>query len=80
MGTLTNPLGVLMGFSLGSVFIANDSGKRDVVDYLWFAAVINTAMCLPIIVFFKEKPPFYPSVIAKNAAEGEKFSFKDAIK
>lgn len=72
IGALSNPFGCIMGFSLGGLFISEDDknnhaqGKKHVMDYLWFMAIVVTCMCVPCILLQKERPKVFPSDAAKS--------------
>jgi len=62
IGSLSNVLGCLVGFALGSFWITNSdaddhaAGRKHVVTYLRFTSYMVTLMCLPIVFAYKEKP------------------------
>ena len=56
----------------------HDQGREDVNQYMLVSAVIATTMNLCLILFYKEKPEFYPSKAAKEATAVEFSMKKDA--
>ena len=77
-GALGTPVGCMMGLLLGPQFISEikkvregssidrKEGRLEVDNYLFWHAVIDTMMCVPVILFFVEKPKHFPSLAAKN--------------
>lgn len=85
IGSLALPLGCIMGMVLGPMFIL-DSDKEDVAlgvshieNYMFISATIVSACCVPMLLFFKEKPNHYPSkaAISQNKTQ---FNFWSDIK
>lgn len=70
LGTLAMPLGIILGMSFGPIFVKNDdvkdidAGKKHVETLMLVSAIVNTLMCLPVIVLYKEKPTHFPSRVA----------------
>ena len=76
-----------MGFMIGPYFIDTDDelvtnidkGHNDVLRYMWNSAIIVTVMCAPLILFYRERPKYYPSKIAKHSKKEER-NFKEDFK
>ena len=72
IGALSNPLGCILGFILGSVWVSDADvrdralGHEHVLDYLKFTAILATIFCVPTVLFFKEKPKYFPSESARS--------------
>ena len=66
LASMAIPLGSLVAFILGPVLINKDSGKEEVVKYIYLTAIINTCLGLPMILFYFEKPKSFPSKVAKE--------------
>jgi Na+/melibiose symporter-like transporter len=85
IGSLSNPLGCILGYGLGSLFVFDSDlddivvGKEHVRYYLWFSAILITCLNIPILLFFIQKPKEFPSEAAMQN-ESIKFSFKDDLK
>jgi nitrate/nitrite transporter NarK len=54
-------------------------GIDDTCHYMMVAAIIITALCIPLIIFMEEQPPKYPSK-ASQEMSATKFDFKQEIK
>ena len=82
---MSNPLGCIFGFILGSVWVqdadVNDRnvGHAHVQDYMRFTAIIATLFCVPTVLFFKEKPKEFPSESARSQM-GVDFDFKGDLR
>ena len=67
IGSLSIPLGCIMGMVLGPVFIPeidkyqHENGKEDITFYLMISAIACTLLSIWCILFFREKPNKYPS-------------------
>ena len=74
--TLAAPVGTAIGFVLPGVIVGSaDSppeGKDLFMRLLLIEAVIATVLCVPLFVFYKEKPPTPPSPSAERPRENFK--------
>jgi len=67
IGSLSLAIGCIIGMVLGPFYINSSLGKDPVkgkeafVDYLFFTAILATVMNIYTILFFEEKPKYYPS-------------------
>ena len=43
-----------------------EKGKQKVCELVFIQAIICTAMCVPVLLGFKERPKHYPSEAAMN--------------
>lgn len=80
-GALGTPIGCMAGMLIGPQFISElkqggaltaeqtKLGKQEVNYYVLWHAVIDTILCIPLILFFVEKPSKYPSEAAKKMDE-----------
>lgn len=76
MLTLAAPLGVAVGFVLPGVFVGDTSGPDDVFKLMWIEAIVSSVLCAPLFIFYRERPPTYPSA----SAELERDDFKLGLK
>lgn len=61
IGSLGLPIGCILGFALGPLFISIeddtpehwDKGKRHTIEMLGFMAVLATLLCLPMLLLYK---------------------------
>mmetsp|Transcript_23459 Transcript_23459/g.36141 ORF Transcript_23459/g.36141 Transcript_23459/m.36141 type:complete len:171 (+) Transcript_23459:863-1375(+) len=80
LGSLSNPLGCIFGLALGPFFVFesdkddHEAGKEHMRTFMLFCAVVGTLMSIPTLIFFREKPKYYPSKIAKNSMTKKKYS------
>ena len=77
-GALGTPIGCMTGLLIGPQFISElkqggaltadqiHQGKQEVHYYVLWHAVIDTILCIPLIIFFVDKPSRYPSEAAKK--------------
>ena len=70
VGSLSIPLGCIMGMVTGPFFILDRDkvnhaqGKEHVNKYMFVSAVIITIMNVGVLLFFTERPKIYPSKAA----------------
>lgn len=77
-GALGAPLGCIVGVLLGPQFIDETKATKAQVEYyvLWHA-IMDTAMCLPLILFFRNHPKHFPSAFAQSRSKHcEQYSFR----
>lgn len=75
VATISNPLGVAIGFVLPVLFVTDqdnlpenrEDAKTNIFYSLLCQALIQTAVTIIIVVFYKEKPPTPPSASADTA-------------
>ena len=87
VGSLSNPLGCIIGLVLGPYFVPEsdkfheneEAGKKAVIYYMFASAWITTAMNICTVIFFEEKPASFPSESAENSTK-IKFSMKQDAK
>lgn len=82
-GALGTPVGCVVGLMVGPNFITETwtsgqitkseqtTGRHEVENYVFWHAVIDTVLCLPLIFLFVEKPKFFPSRAAKSMGRSE---------
>ena len=81
VGSLADPVGTVLGMVLGPFYVEDadmndrEKGLEDVNQLLFVNAIIVTALCIPILLIFRERPKHFPSQAAKNQSK-TKFDFK----
>lgn len=61
----TTPVGVFLGYLIPILYIDEDAipetGKTQFFNLILMEFIITTVFCLPVIIFYREKPPTPPS-------------------
>jgi sugar phosphate permease len=86
LGSLTTPIGCIVGLVMGPIFVAEykDGGdvsraQQEIGHYMMISGGITTCMCLPLLIFFEERPEKFPSKSAKFSSS-QKFNFMSDLK
>jgi fucose permease len=85
IGSLATPIGCILGMIMGPFFVFesdkldHDLGITHVRSYMFMTASIVTALTVPIILFYQEKPDSFPSYSAKNMID-TKFNFRQDLR
>jgi len=80
VASVSNPIGVGIGFVLAQLFVQNgaegDEGRKEVYNLMLFSAGLGSLLILPLYFLFKNKPKVPPS----KTADTEKYSYKQSLK
>ena len=66
VGTMSNPLGVAIGFGLPAVIVTASESKSQIVLLMLVEAIICTAIFVLVLIFFKKEPKYPPSISASQ--------------
>jgi hypothetical protein len=73
------PLGDIFGFAITPLFVDDKDPlpivKQNVIRYCMWAAIFVTALGMPMVLFFKDKPKYYPSRAARKITNTD-YGFK----
>jgi sugar phosphate permease len=70
IGSLSTPVGAIMGMITGPMFISDSDkyshylGRKHMVDYMFISSIIITCMNIGVLFCFREKPSVPPSQAA----------------
>jgi len=83
-GSLSMPLGCIMGMVIGPFYVSDDDitngmGRDHIKTYMLDSAIICTLMSVWTVMFYREKPMHYPSKAATQS-DKEEFDFKKDLK
>lgn len=56
------------------------NGKVETSNYVLWHAILDTALCLPLVLFFVERPKYFPSYAARIMNKDNEYSFKEEYK
>ena len=80
IASVSNPIGVGVGFVLAQIFVSNDvhdpKGIYKVYQLMLFTAIFGSVLLVPIFFLFRDKPPTAPSMVAGI----KKFSYMQSLK
>jgi len=80
IASVSNPIGVGIGFVLAQMFVDNGAegsqGLKQVHNLMLFSAGLGTLLTFPLFFLFKNKPKVPPS----KTADTEKYSYKQSLK
>ena len=79
VGTMSNPLGVAIGFILPAIIVTSKKSKSEIVMLMLIEAIICSVVCVLCILFFRNKPSKPPSVSAGEDREEFWASFKESF-
>lgn len=80
MGSISNPIGIALGFVLPTIFVQEGSSKSDMGLLLLVQAIMICSVALCVLVFFEEKPSVAPSQTALMRRQSFSGSFKTCLK
>lgn len=80
VGTMSNPLGVAVGFVLPAVFVTSDKSKSEITMLMLVEAVFCSVICVACFILFKKKPDVPPSISAGEEREEFMSSFRSCMK
>ena len=69
VGSMSNPLGVAVGFGLPAVIVTASKGKNEIFNLMIVEAIICTVVLVLVIFLFKNKPEYPPSISASQERE-----------
>lgn len=83
MASVGNPIGGMIGMYMGPQFISETKRSlmplkreiEEVENYVFWHAIFDTAMCLPFLICFKERPKYYPEK-SSESERNKKYSIK----
>lgn len=84
VGSLSIPFGCIFGLVMGPLFIPDgdkfnhELGRQDMNTYMLVSAFIVTIMNASLIFFYKDKPEFFPSKVARTNTAAKFSMIKDA--
>ena len=69
------PLGVIFGFAITPFFVKDsypiESRIKDTINFFYLGGIYLTAMRAFTLIFFREKPKYYPSLAARSMTKTE---------
>lgn len=71
-------IGTIIGLSMASFFIFDDDKnnhakiRKETENFMLWVSWGTTALCLPMIIFYKQRPRYFPSRSAEEDATGDK--------